>query len=138
MAKKAVVYARVSTVEQEKEGYSIPAQLKLLHKYAASNGFEVESEYVDLQTAREPGRKNFERMLQDLKDAKNCRTIIVEKVDRLSRNYEDFILVKKLDLEIHFAKAGSVYSKEAKAQTKFSRTSSLRLRYSTATTCPRK
>ena len=27
---KAVIYARVSSKEQEKEGFSIPAQLKLL------------------------------------------------------------------------------------------------------------
>lgn len=31
---KAVIYARVSSKEQEKEGYSIPAQLKLLKDYA--------------------------------------------------------------------------------------------------------
>jgi predicted site-specific integrase-resolvase len=28
--REAVIYARVSSKEQEKEGYSIPAQLKLL------------------------------------------------------------------------------------------------------------
>jgi site-specific DNA recombinase len=28
--KRAVIYARVSSKEQEKEGFSIPAQLKLL------------------------------------------------------------------------------------------------------------
>ena len=33
--RQAVVYARVSSKEQEKEGYSIPAQLKLLKDYAA-------------------------------------------------------------------------------------------------------
>ena len=31
----AVIYARVSSKEQEKEGFSIPAQLKLLKEYAA-------------------------------------------------------------------------------------------------------
>jgi hypothetical protein len=30
-----VVYARVSSKEQEKEGFSIPVQLKLLKEYAA-------------------------------------------------------------------------------------------------------
>ena len=37
--KQAVIYARVSSKEQEKEGFSIPAQLKLLKKYAAASGF---------------------------------------------------------------------------------------------------
>ena len=36
--KQAVIYARVSSKEQEKEGFSIPAQLKLLKEYAAANG----------------------------------------------------------------------------------------------------
>ena len=37
---RTVIYARVSSKEQEKEGYSIPAQLKLLKDYAAAEGFE--------------------------------------------------------------------------------------------------
>jgi DNA invertase Pin-like site-specific DNA recombinase len=39
--KQAVIYARVSSKEQDKEGFSIPAQLKLLKEYAAANGFAV-------------------------------------------------------------------------------------------------
>ena len=34
MITKSVLYARVSSKEQEQEGYSIPAQLKLLREYA--------------------------------------------------------------------------------------------------------
>jgi hypothetical protein len=37
--KQSVIYARVSSKEQEKEGFSIPAQLKLLREYAAAQGF---------------------------------------------------------------------------------------------------
>ena len=32
---QAVIYARVSSKEQEKEGYSIPAQIKLLRDHAS-------------------------------------------------------------------------------------------------------
>jgi hypothetical protein len=39
--KKAVIYARVSSKEQEREGFSIPAQLRLLHEYAFRNDFSV-------------------------------------------------------------------------------------------------
>jgi site-specific DNA recombinase len=117
--KLAVIYARVSSREQEEEGYSIDAQLKALRKYAEKNGLTVIGEYVDIQTATQQGRKEFERMVLELKRLKTCRTLLVEKMDRLSRNDEDFVLLKKMDLEIHFVKQGSVYSKEAKAQTKF-------------------
>ena len=45
-----------SSKEQEKEGFSIPAQLKLLKDYAATNGFAVAQEYVDVETAKQTGR----------------------------------------------------------------------------------
>ena len=35
--KKAVLYARVSSNRQEKDGFSIPAQRKFLHEYANNN-----------------------------------------------------------------------------------------------------
>ena len=41
--KQAVMYARVSSREQEKEGFSIPAQLKL-KEYASANGLVVAQE----------------------------------------------------------------------------------------------
>ena len=59
--KQAVIYARVSSKEQEKEGFSIPAQLKLLKEYAAANGFAVAQEYVDVETAKQTGRASAKR-----------------------------------------------------------------------------
>jgi site-specific DNA recombinase len=57
--KQAVIYARVSSKEQEKEGFSIPAQLKLLKEYAAANGFAVTEKYIDVETAKQTGRAAF-------------------------------------------------------------------------------
>jgi site-specific DNA recombinase len=48
--KQAVIYARVSSKEQEKEGFSIPAQLKLLKEYGTAKGFAVAQDYVDVET----------------------------------------------------------------------------------------
>ena len=60
---KAVIYARVSSKEQEKEGFSIPAQLKLLKEYAAAQSFAVAKEYVDVETAKQTGRAAFGEMV---------------------------------------------------------------------------
>ena len=65
--KEAVIYARVSSKEQEKEGFSIPAQLKLLKEYAAAQGFAVAQEYVDVETAKQTGRAAFGEMVAYLK-----------------------------------------------------------------------
>ena len=61
--RQAVIYARVSSKEQEKEGFSIPAQLKLLKEYAAANGLSVKQEYIDVETAKQTGRAAFGEMV---------------------------------------------------------------------------
>jgi DNA invertase Pin-like site-specific DNA recombinase/chorismate mutase len=116
---QAVIYARVSSREQEQEGYSIQAQLKLLRAYAAKNGFEIVREFVDIETAKTTGRKEFGEMAKFLAKSPTCRTILVEKTDRLYRNFEDQVRLEKLDIEIHFVKTGNILCKNAKAQTKF-------------------
>jgi DNA invertase Pin-like site-specific DNA recombinase len=81
---QVVLYARVSSKDQEKEGFSIPAQLRLLRDYAASKGFAIAHEFTDVETAKESGRTNFGHMLAYLKKHPGaCRTILVEKTDRL-------------------------------------------------------
>ena len=65
--KQAVIYARVSSKEQEKEGFSIPAQLKLLKEYAVTQGLAVACEYVDVETAKQAGRNAFSEMIAYLK-----------------------------------------------------------------------
>src|SRR5215469_10734971 len=82
---QAVIYARVSSKEQEKEGFSIPAQLKLLKEYAAAQGFTVAQEYVDVETAKQAGRAAFGEMIAYLKGHPAVRTLLVEKTDRLHR-----------------------------------------------------
>ena len=81
---RAVLYARVSSKDQEKEGFSIPAQQRLLREYAATHGLSVAQEFIDVETARRAGREGFGQMLAYLKKhEKSCRTILVEKTDRL-------------------------------------------------------
>jgi site-specific DNA recombinase len=64
---KAVIYARVSSKEQEREGYSIPAQLKFLNEYAVTHSFNVVKEFVDNETAKKSGRTNFGEMIKYLR-----------------------------------------------------------------------
>ena len=117
--KQAVVYARVSSKEQEKEGYSIPAQLKLLKDYAAAQGFAVEQEYVDVETAKQTGRAAFAEMVARLKAHPGMRVLLVEKTDRLYRNLKDWVTIDELDAEIHFPKEGVVLSRGSRSSEKF-------------------
>lgn len=114
----AVLYARVSSKDQEREGYSIPAQLKFLRAYAETHSFEIVREFVDVETAKCSGRKQFGEMVRFLDATPACRVILVEKTDRLYRNFRDYVTLEDLGTEIHLPKEGQVISKEAKSQAK--------------------
>jgi site-specific DNA recombinase len=117
--KQAVIYARVSSKEQEKEGFSIPAQLKLLKDYAAAQSFVVAQEYVDVETAKQTGRAAFGKMVAYLKAHPSIRVMVVEKTDRLYRNLKDWVTVDELEVEIHFPKEGVVLSRDSRSSEKF-------------------
>src|SRR5215469_2302879 len=116
--KPVVLYARVSSKDQEREGYSIPAQLKLLREYAQKNEFKIVREFVDVETAKVTGRKQFGAMIRFLEQTSSCRSVIVEKTDRLYRNFRDCVTLEDLEVEIHLPKEGQIISKDAKSQAK--------------------
>ena len=116
---KCVLYARVSSKEQEKEGFSIPAQQKLLISYAKQNKFQVAEEFVDVETAKSAGRTNFGKMVEFLRQHSDIRIILVEKTDRLYRNFKDYVLLEELDLEIHLIKENEIISKDSRSHAKF-------------------
>jgi site-specific DNA recombinase len=98
--KSAVLYARVSSKDQEQEGYSIPAQIKMLHEYAFRKGISIIEEFIDVETAKAQGRKRFGDMLSFLSAHPECCIVLVEKTDRLYRNFHDY--VKLDDLGVKF------------------------------------
>jgi len=115
----AVKYGRVSSKEQEKEGFSIPAQWRLLDQYAKAEGLRVVREFVDVETAKKPGRQGFDEMVRFLKRSASVRVLLVEKTDRLYRNLKDYVTIDELDLEIHFVKESVVLSKDSRSSEKF-------------------
>ena len=116
----------VSSDEEEKEGFSIPAQTKLLKDYAVREGIEVVKDYIDVKTAKVPGRPGFNEMIDFFgKQSKvvdpqqRCQVLLAEKTDRLYRNLKDYVTVDELDIEIHFVKEGAVLSPESHSSEKF-------------------
>ncbi len=116
---KAVIYARVSSDEQQKEGFSIPAQIDLLKSYAEKNNIEVVKTYEESQTAKQAGRAKFNEMLSFLHAGKDVNTILVEKTDRLYRNFKDYVLIDENKFEIHLVKENEIIGKNATSHQKF-------------------
>lgn len=113
--KKAVLYARVSSKKQEKEGFSIPAQIN-----AEKNGIEIVKEFVEAETAKKAGRVKFNEMVSYLHEHEDQRIILVEKVDRLYRNLPDYGTIDDIEgLEIHFFKENEILSENSRSGIKF-------------------
>lgn len=86
---KAALYVRVSTDEQAQEGFSIDAQLKVLRAWAVVKSAEVVGEYVDDgYSAKNLNRPAMQRLLASCK-ARQVDTVIVWRLDRLSRSLRD-------------------------------------------------
>jgi site-specific DNA recombinase len=113
--RQAVMYTRVSSRDQEREGYSIPAQQALLREYAAKLGLKIVREFVDVETAKVAGRKAFGEMVTFLTKNRECRVVLAEKTDRLYRNFKDYVVLEDLEIEIHLPKEGHIISKESRS-----------------------
>lgn len=99
---KAVILARVSTLRQEKEGLSLKdIQLPILRDYARDNGFEIDSEFVFSESADRKIRTKFNEMITYVKNNPKIEAIIAYRVDRITRNYRDAVLIDDLRSEHH-------------------------------------
>lgn len=86
------IYVRVSTDEQAKEGYSIPAQLRVLNAWAVVKGATDVREYIDDgYSAKNLRRPAVQRMIADAK-AHLLDTVIIWRLDRFSRNLRDILV----------------------------------------------
>lgn len=90
-----VIYVRVSTKEQEAEGYSIPAQLKACRAFCAEQQLSPTAEFIETESAGKTGRRRFGEMLEYLRINENARTVVVHKLDRLYRNFSDPVALEE-------------------------------------------
>lgn len=98
----AVIYCRVSTTEQVKNGASLQTQEKICRSYAERNGIEVIKVFVEKgESAKTTDRTRLIEMIQFCtKNKKDIRHLIVYKLDRLSRNTGDYISLKAIFLKL--------------------------------------
>lgn len=117
-----VAYCRVSTEEQAAEGFSIDGQAEKLRAYAELHDLGAATVVAD------PGwsGKNLERpglqQLLAMVEAGHVRNVLTWRLDRLSRNLGDLILLagrRKL-LELHYADriSAELFAEEEQALTR--------------------
>ena len=93
--KKAILYARVSTDEQARSGYSLAQQIEALREYASREG------YVVLQEVSDPGQSgaSLERpgmdRVRDLVAAGSVSVVLAQDRDRFAREPAYLYLLRK-------------------------------------------
>ncbi len=99
--KQFVALARVSSREQEREGFSLDIQEDALKRYAEAHGGTILKLFRIAETASKTDeRKTFRELIAYAK--KYCLELdglLVYKVDRAARNLFDFVEIERLESE---------------------------------------
>lgn len=90
--KEVAIYARVSTIEQAEQGYSIDAQISTLKEYCRMHKKKVHEIYVDRGISGKSieGRLALQRLLKDSKEGE-FDELLVWKINRLARKQIDLL-----------------------------------------------
>lgn len=101
MNKQYVALARVSSREQEREGFSLEVQEEALLRYAQQQSGEIAKLFRIAETATKPAeRKTFRDLMQyTKKNAKKLAGVLFYKVDRAARNLFDYVELERLEEE---------------------------------------
>lgn len=96
----AVIWARVSSREQ-REGYSIDAQLRLAREKAQREGWTVAREFAIAESARKGvERKAYQEMVawvQKNGKRQKINVILSHKLDRICRNIRDAVRMQEME-----------------------------------------
>lgn len=119
----ALLYVRVSSIAQEKEGYSLDAQEKLGLDYALRNNLNIVKRWKVSESAWKEDRDSFSEMLEYAKKHEEVKHIIFDVTDRMTRNDMDkikiYTLIKLYDKTIHFSRSNKTINKYSGSEDEF-------------------
>ena len=100
------LYVRKSTDVEDKQVLSVAAQITELKEFAMRMGIYIVDVIIEKETAKKPGRKKFNKMLERI-EAGEANGILAWMPDRLSRNSIDsgkiiYMLDQNLLLDLKF------------------------------------
>ena len=84
----ALIYTRVSSDEQAREGLSLPTQLADTRRYAAQMGCAIGSEYQDVLSGKRDDRPQYQQLLSEVRQLRaegQQVVVVVAALDRLGR-----------------------------------------------------
>jgi site-specific DNA recombinase len=121
--KRAVLYARVSTDEQARSGYSLAQQLEALREHAAKVGYEVLEEVSDPgQSGASLERPGMDRV-RNLVQAGDVSVVLAQDRDRFAREPAYHYLLRR-EFEERGTKIRALNDRGTRARRGSSRTAS--------------
>lgn len=114
---EALIYTRVSSDEQEREGLSLPAQLAACRRYASDKGWAIGEEYQDVLTGKRDDRPHYQRLLGDVRRLRaegRAVVVVVAWLHRFGRRVLERVRsreeLKALGVPLHTVKEGGEVS----------------------------
>lgn len=109
----AILLARVSTKEQE----SIPAQLARLESFIRRQDLNVVKVFEIEESSSKDIRKEYEKMLDYVRNYPRNIAIVADTIDRLQRSFRESVelgyLMKSGKLELHFHRENLILNKDS-------------------------
>ncbi|MBX3435751.1 MAG: recombinase family protein, partial [Pirellulales bacterium] len=101
MSTQYLALARVSSREQEREGFSLEVQEEALYRYACQNGGTIVKLFRIAETATKPDeRRTFRELLEyAAHHASELAGVLFFKVDRAARNLFDYVELERLEVD---------------------------------------
>lgn len=113
----ALLYPRVSSAEQEKEGLSLPAQQADLRRYAGAMGWVIGAEYPEVLRGTNDDRPQYQAMLAEVRRLRaegRPVVIVVKWLHRLGRKLAESVRareeLKALGVPVHSVLEGGEVS----------------------------
>src|ERR687897_176166 len=113
----ALVYTRVSSEEQAREGVSLDAQLAECRRYAAQHGWLLGDEFQDVLSGRLDDRPQYQALLAEVRRLRGegrAVEVVVLRLDRLGRRILERVRcreeLKALGVPVHSVREGGEVS----------------------------
>src|SRR5215212_3274448 len=113
----ALVYTRVSSEEQAREGVSLDAQLTECRRYAAQHGWILGAEFQDVLSGKRDDRPAYQALLAEVRRLRaegQAVVVVVFRLDRLGRRILERVRcreeLKSLGVPLHSVREGGEVS----------------------------
>jgi site-specific DNA recombinase len=113
---KAVILARVSTQEQT-QGESINGQTDRLLEYCKRKNLQIIKSFSIVESSTKGDRKEFQEVIEFIKQQKQEIALVVEAVDRIQRGFKESVLLSDMiqlgQVCLHFNKENLVINQNS-------------------------